>query len=341
MMRKLSLTLLLAVVLVFPVSGQASGETLKVVFWNVENLFDTVDDSLTNDDEYLPYGIRGWSKERYQEKLFKIYKTLVAIGEWEFPPLLALAEVENKQVLQDLLDYTPLMKAGYQIVHQDSEDRRGIDLALLYRPDQLQILDTTFIQLSFPDAPQSKSRDIIHVVVKPDFSEPFHLFVNHWPSRYGGGRSSESRRIFAASVVRKNLDSLYLLEPQLRAVVMGDFNDVPEDASLKELNRAQLKLNHVTAQSFYGTHKFQGVWSHFDQVWVSESLMHIQEGFSLSVAAAHIFHPEWLLETDKSYGGLKPNRSYEGYRYHGGFSDHLPLFLELTMPQPPLADGEQ
>ncbi len=319
-------------------SGKSPG-SIQLLFWNVENLFDTEDDSLTRDDEYVPYSMRGWNRQRYEQKLFNIYKTLVAAGGWQLPDLIALAEVENRRVLEDLLDKTPLFRAGYQIVHQDSEDKRGIDLAILYRPERLQIADTSFISIRFPDAPNSRTRDILYArgrVAEADF----HLFVNHWPSRYGGGRSSESRRIHVATVVRDRLDALYQQDTLARCIVLGDFNDAPEDASLRKLASSLVDLQLVTAESFQGTHKYQGIWSHFDQIWVSRCML---ERHPLQVIGGEgaIFHPEWLLESDKTYGGLKLNRTYIGYRYHGGFSDHLPVYLELSSDQSQLADREK
>jgi len=302
-------------------------DRVKVLFWNVENLFDTEDDSLTNDDEFVPYSMRGWNYERYEQKLFSIYKTIVAVGGWQVPDVVALAEVENHRVLEDLLEKTPLFRAGYNIIHRDSEDRRGIDLAVLYRPSVLTVTDTSFLNIRFPERPQSRTRDILHLKFKMEKETSFDLFVNHWPSRYGGGRSSEDKRIYVAEVLKTTLNNIYTQDSLVNCVVLGDFNDLPEDASLLNLVTAKPRLKLLTADSFQGTHKHQGVWSHFDQIWVSESLMH--EG-KLSVASSSIFHPEWILKHDKSFGGLKPRRTYEGYRYQGGFSDHLPVYLELS-----------
>ncbi len=296
-----------------------------IAFYNVENLFDIEDDSLTNDDEYVPYSMRAWNYSRYEQKLFNIYKTLVGVGGWQAPDLIAFAEVENRKVLEDLLEKTPLYRADYQIIHQNSEDRRGIDLAVLYRPSVLTITDTSFIRIRFPESPQSRTRDILHLkAVKADHST-FHLFVNHWPSRYGGGRSSENKRVYVAGVLKNALDELYVQDSLVNCIVVGDFNDIPEDESLKKLATSNVNLKLVSTHTFQGTHKHQGIWSHFDQIWVSASMMR-----GVNAPRGMIFHPEWLLKSDKAYGGLKPRRTYEGFRYQGGFSDHLPVYLEIS-----------
>ena len=339
-MRLLITSLFILLSFLAKAQTRADNENIQLIFWNVENLFDTEDDSLTRDDEYLPYSMRGWNHKRYEQKLFSIYKTLVAVGGWQLPELIALAEIENRTVLEDLLSKTPLLRAGYQIIHQESEDRRGIDLAVLYRPEHLQVVDTSFIGIRFPDAPDSRTRDVLYLKGRVSGIHDFHLFVNHWPSRYGGGRSSESRRMHVAGVVRNQLNEIYKQDSLANCIVLGDFNDAPEDASLQELASAHVDLQLVSSNSFQGTHKFQGIWSHFDQIWVSRTLLE-NETLWLTNGDATIFHPDWLLKNDKTYGGLKPNRTYEGFRYHGGYSDHLPIYLELSSGQSQLADKEK
>jgi endonuclease/exonuclease/phosphatase family metal-dependent hydrolase len=313
-------------------------DEIQIIFWNVENLFDTEDDSLKNDEEFLPYSMRGWNRERYQKKLFSLYKTLVAAGQWKLPEIIALAEVENEKVLQDLIEKTPLFRAGYQIIHQESEDRRGIDLAVLYRPERLQMIDTNFIRLNFPDDPYRKTRDILYLKAQATEEHDFHLFVNHWPSRYGGGKASEKGRIYAASVVKAQVDSLLTDDSNASIIVTGDFNDTPDDLSLNIL-AGNATLHIISHQDFAGTHKFQGLWNHFDQVWVSNYVLQSMTLYAKD-RKAEVFHPDWLLETDKAFGGVKPNRTYEGFRYHGGYSDHLPVFIELKMKPTILSEKE-
>lgn len=313
-------------------------DELQLIFWNVENLFDTEDDSLKNDEEFLPYSMRAWNREKYQKKLFSIYKTLVAAGHWKLPEVIALAEIENEKVLQDLIEQTPLLRSGYQIIHQESEDSRGIDLAVLYRADRIQVVDTSFIRLNFPGDTYRKTRDILYLKLQVTEEHHFHLFVNHWPSRYGGGKASEQGRNYAASVVKAQIDSILADNMRASIIVTGDFNDTPDDPSLKIL-AGDSTLSIISNQDFAGTHKFQGIWSHFDQMWVSKSLLQ-NNTFYVKDRKAKIFHPDWLLESDKAFGGVKPNRTYEGFRYHGGYSDHLPVFLELKIKPAVLAEKE-
>ncbi|MFP4092949.1 MAG: endonuclease/exonuclease/phosphatase family protein [Cyclobacteriaceae bacterium] len=310
-----------------PVARQGA----QIVFWNVENLFDTQDDSLTNDDEYVPYSMRAWKRDRYQKKLHHLYKTIVGLGGWELPEIICLAEVENRKVLEDLLSETPLLRHAYQIVHQDSPDRRGIDLAVLYRSKEVKLLDTAFIALNFPGEAWRKSRDILYLKVQPEGMDTVHLFVNHWPSRYGGAQASAANRMYAARLVHQKVSALFEQDPEAHVVVTGDFNDEPADESLKTLAPDDHFLKNISQQDFLGTHKHQGKWSHFDHMWVSASLLDSKGEASTIVqnGRAFIFHPEWLLEKDKSFGGVKPYRTYAGFRYLGGFSDHLPIFLEL------------
>lgn len=327
----------------FSVWGQSQplNEEVQIAFWNVENLFDTKDDTLTNDDEYLPYSMRGWNYDRYQKKLNHIYKTIIAMGEWQPPTLIALAEVENKHVLEDLLTQTPLARVGYHIVHQNSEDRRGIDLAILYQPKKIALLDTTFINIRFPAAPNSRTRDVIYIKGKVLAAEDtIHLWANHWPSRYGGGKSSEGRRVYVSDVVKAHLENVIQNDENARCIVLGDFNDAPNDLSLQNLSSGKVKLTLTTQESFHGTHKYQGIWSHFDQIWLSPSVSNkVSEG--TSAIEGIVFHPEWLLTKDKTFGGVKPYRTYVGYRYQGGFSDHLPVYVKLKYSYHSLATNEQ
>lgn len=309
-----------------------NSENVQLLFWNVENLFDTRDDSLTRDDEYVPYSMRAWKYERYTRKLHHVYKTLVAMGGWQMPDVVCLAEVENRRVLEDLLSETPLLRHGYRIVHRDSEDRRGIDLAVLYREQQITLLDSTFISLHFPGEDYKKTRDILYLKFIPEAGDTLHLFVNHWPSRYGGGRATAGYRAYAAAQLHRQVARIYDADADAKVIVTGDFNDEPDDPSLKIMSPGASFLRLISGQSFRGTHKHQGKWSHFDQLWVSPALLpasgkgktYVEQGEAI------IFHPDFLLERDKTYGGVKPYRTYAGFRYLGGFSDHLPVFIRLS-----------
>ncbi len=175
-------------------------DSYKIMFYNVENLFDTYDDSLINDEEFLPEGDRFWNNHKYYSKLNNIYKVIVAVGGWQPPAIIGLCEIENRTVLNDLVNNTPLVKFEYQIIHKESPDRRGIDVGLLYRKELFQPISYEAIPINFPNNPESKTRDILYVKGIAEKSDTLNIFINHWPSRWGGQLESEDRRLFVASV---------------------------------------------------------------------------------------------------------------------------------------------
>ncbi len=221
-------------------TGSLNGN-FRIMFYNVENLFDPWDDTLTMDDEFLPGGDRNWTYQRYKEKVNKLYKTIVALGEWDAPSLIAVCEIENKRVLKELLQETPLKKIDYEIVHFDSPDRRGIDVALLYRKDRFTILYSGKYSVIFPGDVNYATRDILYVkgMINGAPSDPLHIFVNHWPSRRNGQMASETRRMIASASLTGIVDSLLLVEEGAKIIIMGDFNDQPENKSLTNLVSAR------------------------------------------------------------------------------------------------------
>lgn len=313
----------------------------RIMFYNVENLFDWFDNPLTSDDEFTPEGHMHWTQKRFRVKLNHIYKVIVAAGEWEPPEIVAFAEVENRYVLDQLISETPLLKYQYEIIHQNSPDPRGIDVALIYRPDRLQEISHEFFSIDYFDDDLAGTRDILHCTFKVSMRDTLHVFVNHWPSRSGGQLSSEEKRIYVASVLKSKTDSLFLLNDNLKMVILGDFNDQPGNRSLKEILKA-LPVEDVTSpgqlynlsfchskKTICGTHKYQGNWSVLDQVIVSGDLLS-KKGIYLLPNAYQIFNPSFLLEPDDKYLGSKPYRTYSGYQYQGGFSDHLPVYVDIT-----------
>jgi hypothetical protein len=313
------------------------------MFYNVENLFDTVDDSLVNDEEFLPEGTRHWDKEKYYAKLTRIYRVIISCGEWDPPAIIGLCEVENRAVLEDLVQHTPLKKFNYRIVHFDSPDLRGIDVAMLYRYPHF-IPDTAYpIPVAFPFDPDSKTRDILYVKGFVDGLASIHLFINHWPSRYGGYEVTQPKRNHAAITLRKAIDSILIHETGARILAMGDFNDGPFDESLVEYLEAAPdtsgqnpeRLLNLTApfaaSTLSGTLKYREGWNVFDQLVASANLLNRQNSLFITEDRARIHSPEFLLEEDEAYLGVKPFRTYAGMRYLGGFSDHLPVFLDLKL----------
>ena len=204
----------------------------RIVFYNVENLFDVYNDSLTNDDEFTPEGERNWNNYKFYKKLNNLSKVIISIGEWNPPSVIGFCEIENRFVLNKLIYETPLKSIDYKIIHAESPDRRGIDVAFLYRESRFVPLFYSPIPINFPDDTLSKTRDILYVKGVLAEADTVHFFVNHWPSRYGGYEDSKPRRIFVASVLRSKVDSILSVNRDPNIIIMGDFNDEPWDESI-------------------------------------------------------------------------------------------------------------
>lgn len=313
----------------------------RILFYNVENLFDTKDDSLKNDAEFLPQGAKYWTWKKYQDKCAKIAKTIIAVGGWELPEIVGLCEIENRKTLNGILYSTPLKKANYRIIHQESPDHRGIDVALFYQPDRFFPIDTAFLELTYNKSSQSTTREILYVKGATHTDDTLHLFVNHWPSRWGGQLESEYKRISAALLLRSKIDSIFQVNTKAKIIIMGDFNDYPDNKSLSETLKSKDPGKEIINNELYnlattlkkqnsiGSYKYKGIWGMLDQFIVSGALINPNGVLHTQASNMFIFAPDYLLENDNSYKGIRPYRTYVGYTYHGGFSDHLPVYLDL------------
>jgi len=316
---------------------------IRVMFYNVENLFDNMDDPGKNDEEYLPGGIRNWSDYRYWNKQNAIARVIIALGGWEAPEIVGLCEVENRKVLVDLVTKTALKKVGYDIIHEESPDLRGVDVALLYRPEKFRPFRHQSIRLVFPFDTSAKTRDILLVSGKILNQDTIHIFINHWPSKFGGAKTTEPRRIFAAQKVRQVCDSLLKLNSQSKILIIGDLNDEHFEPSIREGLKAfpvkeakgWQELYNLSSEVKGGTHKFREHWHLIDHMIVSYGLLQGNKGFSVTSQSMKIFDAPFLLVKDEINLGYKPNRTYEGMRYNGGFADHLPVYLDLILKQEP------
>lgn len=313
----------------------------RVLFYNVENLFDSFDDTLTMDNEFLPDGERYWTWEKYQRKSAKLSKVIMAAGGWEFPDVIGLCEIENRFVLDGIFKKGYLEKIGYQIIHRDSPDRRGIDVAFLYQSEQFQPIDTNFLQLIYPNETKSTTREILYVKGKTNTQDTLHFFVNHWPSRWGGQLELEDKRIAAACLLREKVNQIVQSNPQAKIIIMGDFNDYPTNESIRKYLGAIPPKGEISNgylynlafpflnQSKFGSHKYEGRWGMLDQFIVSGALLNKTGILCCAPGDMHLFSPDFLLEPDETYFGTKPFRTFVGYKYHDGFSDHLPIILDL------------
>ena len=338
--RLIYISLLINAISVCWVHAQKQGlDYIRLMFYNVENYFDTIDDPTVNDNDFLPEGSMRWTQTRYAEKRNNIFRVIANVGEWDPPALVGLCEVENRDVLDDLIKNTPLAKYPYRIIHKDSPDLRGIDVALLYRGDYLKCVGQQFIRVRFASN-RLHTRDILYATLCTLQGDTLHVFVNHWPSRSSGQRQSEPGRIIAASLVRQKVDSIFSRNALANIVITGDFNDNPTDRSLVSELQALNDTTHAKLSTLFnlsaykmkestGTIKYQGKWSVFDQIIVSGGLL--RGSLHTDASRCHIFRADYLFEPDPRYQGVKPFRTYIGPRYNKGFSDHLPVYLDMLI----------
>jgi predicted extracellular nuclease len=314
--------------------------TFRVMFYNVENLFDVVDEPNKQDDEFTPEGFRHWNNYRYYKKLNNLAKVITSAGKWETPVLIGMCEVENDKVVKDLTHYSLLKKMDYRYVMTESGDARGIDVALLYQRDRFKYLYHNCIRILFPDNPQKKTRDILHVTGEIITGDTLDVFVCHFPSRRGGELESEPDRIYAASVVRDKADSLMTFRSNANILIMGDFNDEPSNKSMLEMLKTKWNGKNesgelcnlffpVEMKSRTGSFKFRDQWNFLDQIIVSGNLLKSDRSFHVLPETAAIFQAGFLLTDDATYGGKRPKKTFHGYKYEGGYSDHLPVFVDF------------
>lgn len=316
---------------VLPQQKSAEDSDIRIMFWNVENLFDCYDDTLTGDNEYVPGGIRGWNSTRYKLKINNLYKTIVAAGILDPPEMIGVCEIENRKVILDLLTSTPFSGCNYRFIHYDSPDRRGIDVALFYNPARLKVIGEKVIPVVLNSG--SLTRDILYVRMNVLPGDTLSVFVNHWPSKYGGAGITEEYRESAARTLVCNISMLQDTLPLEKILIMGDFNDTPESRSIRYLCDSAENIVNL-AESYKGvipgSYKFEGVWEMIDQIFISKSLLYRGTGFSCKNDSYKVFSPGFLQEADEKFGGIKPFRTYNGMIYQGGFSDHFPVTVDLV-----------
>lgn len=315
-----------------PISQQTA---LVVSFYNVENLFDIEDDPKTMDEDFTPTGKLQWDDVRYKSKLSHIPQVLDAIP-GELPAFMGLCEIENKKVLDDLI-MNPVFGGRYKIVHQDSPDERGIDVAALIDTTRLTLVSSNYTTVRLPDDADPNTRDLLYVKCESG-GETLHFFVNHWPSRGGGQAETEKNRIAVANVLESLVAKILQRDQDAKILLMGDFNDYPTDPSIAKNLKAGIDADAMLFNYMYddclakrGSHYYKGEWGTLDQFIGSWSLKNATKGWSAREDAANIFMNDLILFTDKE-GNKRPNRTYIGDRYNeGGFSDHLPIYMILTL----------
>ena len=338
-MRHLLLSVILILGLTVDLHAQKTKDIqFKIAFYNTENLFDTIDDPLKGDNDFLPTSKVAWTSNRYDHKILHIAKVLVAIDSLNLPAVIGLAEVENIAVLTDLISKTPMRKGNYQAILEEGSDPRGIDVALIFRKDVMHYLG----HKAFPAALTFNTRSILYVRLADAKKDTFHIFVNHWKSREGGGNETETKRLENAASLKHLTDSLLTRNSKANIVIMGDFNDEPGNKSLTEILGALKPDQKITPSGLYnlmylrflngeGTLYYKD-WDLFDQIIVSGNLLSEKKhgkGAVILPPYSTIFKQDWMLYKNKA-GDMAPDRTASSKEYFGGFSDHLPVYVQVT-----------
>lgn len=321
-------------------------KTHTVMFYNVENLFDTLNDPDINDEEFLPNAAKAWNTSKYTRKLQNIEQVLmgVATANRDFPAVIGLSEIENRNVLEDIIVQGKLINGNYRICHHDSPDRRGVDVAFLYRPDRFEFEGQSALPVKMAEFPNMRTRDVVLMWGKIE-GEQFCFMVTHWPSRSGGQAASDPKRRAAAKVMRDAADSIHRVNPACKVVMMGDFNDDATDASVMEILGGCGDINAIPEggyynpyvnllKSGYGTLGYRDAWNLFDNIVVSENLATGSTGeLKLQKASkkfyGYIFNRPYMLQQEGQYKGY-PLRTFVTNNFQNGFSDHFPVFITIA-----------
>ncbi|NDW19689.1 endonuclease/exonuclease/phosphatase family protein [Dysgonomonas sp. 216] len=318
--------------------SQEKAQLYSVAFYNVENLYDTKRDKSIEDADFTPQGAKKWTNDKYEKKIENISEVLAKLGNNTKrlqPCIIGLAEVENRAVLEDLIHSKNLKKNNYKIIHRDSPDKRGIDVALLYNPSIFKPSGYSTYKFASADSPWYKSRDFL-LVSGSIANEKVHIIVNHWPSRRG--ESSSELREYAASVCKHIHDSIYKKEPTSKIIIMGDLNDNPDDNSCRLMLKARKSVSAVKKGGLYntmwslykkgeGSYRYQRKWNMYDQIIISESLLNKKS--ALKYVGAEVFNPDFLFQHKGAFRGY-PFRSFSGNTFINGYSDHLPIIIFLS-----------
>lgn len=293
-------------------------EIQTVAFYNVENLFDTIDGP--NDDaEFLPTAEKQWNTQKYNAKLQQIRQVMEAL---QMPIIMGVCEIENKAVLLDIIG----QDKRYGVVHYESPDARGIDAGMLYRKDILKLKTAGYIRFTLPGDTLPTSRDIVWAKYQYK-KENLFVLVNHWPSRRGGAEQSAPRRFKAAQMAAQFIDSVQQNDPKAKIILMGDLNDHPQDAAPQHVSNKLAPLISKESNSFGGSYNYKNEWDVLDHIMVSLNAM---EGhFQVQKESGQIHSFPYLLTQYK--GQIVPNRTYAGNTYLGGYSDHLPVSIQVIL----------
>jgi hypothetical protein len=336
-MIKKNLLLIFLMLLNISIFSQEKKLNIAIIaFYNVENLYDTIDDPLTDDKEFLPNGIQNWNTTKYYHKIDHISDVISKIGQEVVPggpAIIGLSEIENRGVLEDLINSNNLKSKNYGIVHYNSPDRRGVDVALLFKKNRFIVDGSCIFPLRTSDT-SFRTRDQLLIWGKLD-GEQFYFLVNHWPSRRGGEQRSAPKRRAAAELSRHITDSLMKVNPNVKLVIMGDLNDCPNNASITKYLKTKGKPEEVFSGDLFnpmlklyhdgiGSYAYRDSWDLYDQIIVSYGLTR-EDNSGFKLIKAKVFNESFLKQKTGTFAGY-PWRTAAGGQYLGGYSDHFPVY---------------
>ncbi len=319
----------------------------KVMFYNFENLFDTINDPEILDEEFTPEGAKAWNSFKYNKKLKNLERVLfdIAAIDRDYPAVVGISEVENRSVLEDVIAQPKLRPANYRIVHYDSPDRRGVDVAFFYRPDVFKLEGSAKIPFTMENQGSFRTRDIVTMWGTIE-GEPFYFMVAHWPSRLGGKGPSAHMRRRAADIMRHAADSVRKANPAVKVAMMGDFNDDATDDSITQGLGAREDIKKLQPNDYYnpfikvlksghGTLAYRDSWNLFDNIVISENLATASTGELKIVKNSpkyryygYIFTRPYMILQEGQFKGY-PLRTFVGNNFQGGFSDHFPVYIYI------------
>ncbi|MDY6251034.1 MAG: endonuclease [Bacteroidaceae bacterium] len=345
-MNKAITLLLLAVILTASTAkAEDKNKRWRVVAYNVENFYDTIPSNIHDDTQFLPSSEREWNGRRYWYKQGLLARTLANLGETAPPALVALCEIESERVLEDLTRHTSLKKFGYEYLATHSEDTRGMNVALLYRPLSFRPYNHKSIRTSPPQKELRQTRDVLHVSGELPTGDTLDVFVCHAPSRMGGKSVTSNYRELVAKSIYDRIKMLSIIRQNLYVLILGDFNDDYTEPSIKRglgakpyenerdtLNHQLYVLTHhlKNKDGVQGTYKFQGEWNQLDQIIVNGNLLNQKSSFHVVNNTCRIANLPYLQEVRGEGKSITPKRTFLGAHYHGGLSDHFPLVVDFT-----------
>lgn len=347
MNRFIYFILLLIIIKQYSMSQDQKNEKiihLRFMSYNVENLFDTINNAKYNDDDFTPEGRLKWDSPKYKKKLRHTAKVISRVGQWHWPAVVGLIEVENSNTLNDLVNNKELKKGNYSYLISHGEDTRGINVALLYRPKFVEVIEKHEYPIHFRDNENKKSRNILHAKILLMKSVMLDVLVCHLPSKREGSEASEIFRCEVAGVIKDKCEKIFQDNPDSNILIMGDFNENPDDKALKQSLKTISKsmandenngLRLVNIFEDYklkdiGSYYYKGHWDQLDQMILSESFFNNNSKIQYMNNSAKVYTDDNIVSDNKN--GIKvPIRTFKGNLYTGGYSDHLPIYADFII----------